>query len=50
VRTDRLGRFRCRGLPIGDWTLATLGVDAPANAAFAARQGETTKVELQFAR
>ena len=50
VRTDRLGRFRCRGLPIGDWTLATLAVEEPANAAFAARAGETTKVELQFAR
>jgi hypothetical protein len=50
VRTDRLGRFRCRGLPIGDWTLATLAVDEPANAMFAARTGETTKVDLQFAR
>lgn len=47
VRTDRGGRFRCRGLPIGDWTLATLGDEVRANGVFAAQEGVLAKVELR---
>jgi hypothetical protein len=47
VRTDRRGRFRCRGLPIGDWTLATLGDEVRANGVFAAQEGVLARVGLR---
>ncbi|MCU0864519.1 MAG: carboxypeptidase-like regulatory domain-containing protein [Planctomycetes bacterium] len=47
VRTDRGGRFRCRGLPIGDWTLATLGDEVRANGVFAAQEGVLARVGLR---
>ena len=46
VRTDRNGRFRCRGLPAGEWTLVALEGAAIAPQRLSVRAGEETTLQL----
>ncbi|MEZ6036484.1 MAG: carboxypeptidase-like regulatory domain-containing protein [Planctomycetota bacterium] len=46
VRTDRDGRFRCRGLPTGDWIATVIGRQDLAGATFAVAKGETKALQL----
>ncbi|MFY9340836.1 MAG: carboxypeptidase-like regulatory domain-containing protein, partial [Planctomycetota bacterium] len=48
VRTDRHGRFRCRGVPIGDWSIvASEGARSDSTAGIVERAG-TLAVELSL--
>lgn len=47
VLTDRLGRFRCRGLPPGDWTVVAPGNSQFDTTEFAVRRGRDHTLKLE---
>lgn len=50
VLTDRNGRFRCRGLPAGDWTIAPLHDDRARMAITTVVADQVVSVELTYVR
>lgn len=49
VVTDRAGRFRCRGLPVGDWTIVSTTDGDVVCTQVAVQAGRTTDVDLGYA-
>lgn len=50
VRTDRFGRFRCRGLPPGTWFVNAVGDSGVPTTEVEVKADESAKLELAYGR